>query len=82
MWAKPDWLKETRGSDVLPNMRWFPFVTEWQVALDLPFAFGASPGHGHNYGNTLSEAWTSVLDIQLTQDKAAQLNSIIGKVKG
>ncbi len=81
-WSKPDWLREPRGSDVLPNIRWYPFVTEWQVALDLPFAFGASPGHGHNYGNALSENWTAILDIELGPEKATQLDDIISKVKG
>lgn len=82
MWSKPDWLREPRGSDILANMRWYPFVTEWQVALDLPFAFGVSAGHGHNYGNSLSTDWTAVLNVPLSAEKAAQLKNIIGQVKG
>jgi uncharacterized membrane protein len=79
---KPDWLKEPRGSDVLPNMRWYPFVTGWQVGLDLPFAFGATPGHGHRYGTDLAQAWISVLNMHLSSDQAAQFNQIIDAVKG
>lgn len=79
---KPDWLREPRGNDVLPNMRWYPLVTGWQVALDLPFAFGATPGHGHRYGNSLASSWTAVLDMKLSADKANQLNQIIDQVKG
>jgi uncharacterized membrane protein len=79
---KPDWLREPRGSDVLPNMRWYPFVTGWQVALDLPFAFGATPGHGHRYGNSLLDSWIAVLNMQLSQEKTKQLNGIIDQVKG
>jgi uncharacterized membrane protein len=78
---KPDWLKEERGSDVLPNMRWYPFVTFWQVAGDLPFAFGAPDGHGHRYGNTFVPGWTDVLDIRLGSDQTAQLTKIIDAVK-
>jgi uncharacterized membrane protein len=74
---KPDWLKEPRGSDVLPNMRWYPFITGWQVALDLPFAFGATPGHGHRYDPFLVPAWTSVLNKQLSGAQASQLQQII-----
>lgn len=79
---KPDWLKEPRGSDVLPNMKWYPFVTAWQVGLDLPFAFSATPGHGHRYGNDLAQSWTSVLNMNLTQSQYEQLQQIIDKVKG
>jgi uncharacterized membrane protein len=79
---KPDWLREPRASDVLPNMRWYPFVTGWQVALDLPFAFGASQGHGHRYGIDMPTAWPAVLNMQLTPAQSAQLAKIIGDVKG
>jgi uncharacterized membrane protein len=27
IWRQPDWLKERRGPDVTPRMRWFPFLT-------------------------------------------------------
>lgn len=79
---KPDWLDETRGSDVSPNMRWYPFVTAWQVALDLPFAFGATPGHGHRYGESLTAGWEAVLNANLTNEKSEQLQQIIDQVKG
>lgn len=79
---EPDWLKEPRGSDVLPRMRWYPFVTAWQVALDLPFAFGATPGHGHRYGNDLADSWRAILNIQLSNEKASQLRQTIEDVKG
>jgi uncharacterized membrane protein len=79
---KPDWLKEPRGSDVLPNMRWYPFVTGWQAALDLPFAFGATQGHGHRYGIDMPVAWPAVLNIHLSPQQQGKLESIIGNVKG
>jgi uncharacterized membrane protein len=76
-YQKPDWLREPRGSDVLANMRWYPFVTGWQTGLDLPFAFGATPGHGHRYDIDLPAAWTAVLDKPLSPDKTNQLRQII-----
>lgn len=79
---KPDWLRETRGSDVLPNMRWYPFVTFAQTGLDLPFAFNMTPGHGHRYGNSLANSWVAVLNMSLTTAQTAQLNQIIDQVKG
>lgn len=80
-WSKPDWLKEQRGSDVLSAMHWYPFVTGWQVALDLPFAFGATPGHGHRYSN-ITESWMDVLHRDLSPEKTKQLHDIISDVKG
>jgi uncharacterized membrane protein len=57
---RPTWLKERRGRDVLPGIRWYPFVTFWQVAADLVHAFHAPPGHGHNYGTETVDAWTRI----------------------
>jgi uncharacterized membrane protein len=78
---KPDWLKEPRGHDVLPAMRWYPFVTGWQVALDLPFAFSATPGHGHRYDTSLVSTWLAVLEPGFTAEKSAELQRIIDAVR-
>ena len=78
---QPDWLKEPRGSDVLPNMRWYPFVTGWQMALDLPFAFGATPGHGHRYDNSLTGGWEDILNIHPSPEKSQQLQDIVNQLR-
>ncbi|MCZ6736735.1 MAG: alpha/beta-hydrolase family protein [Actinobacteria bacterium] len=68
--SEPDWLKEgQRGPDVSAQMAWFPLVTMWQVALDLPAAGNVPAGHGHLYtsseylnawlGVTQPEGWTA-----------------------
>ena len=58
--ARPDWLAEPRGADVLPSMRWFPFVTFWQVSADMAFANGVPAGHGHNFGSLPVAAWARI----------------------
>jgi uncharacterized membrane protein len=58
---RPDWLREPRGRDVLDGMRWFPFVTFWQVTLDMPFAVEVPDGHGHRYAAESVAAWATVL---------------------
>ena len=58
---RPDWLHEPRGSDVLPAMRWYPFVTFWQVTADLLFADDSPLGHGHHYGGEFAGAWAAIL---------------------
>jgi uncharacterized membrane protein len=58
---RPDWLREHRAPDVLPAMRWYPFVTFWQVTGDLAYAAYARPGHGHNYRAETVAAWATMI---------------------
>lgn len=60
IFSQPDWLSEPRGSDVSTQMRWWPFVTFWQVAADLTNAQGVSDGHGHRYGSLVLDGWAAV----------------------
>jgi len=61
---EPDWLKSgQRGPDISPEMGWFPLVTMWQVALDLPGAGNVPWGFGHLYTYRANlESW-----VQITQ---------------
>ncbi|RJO78874.1 hypothetical protein D5S18_04145 [Nocardia panacis] len=58
--SQPDWLSEPRGSDVSTQMRWWPFVTFWQVAADLTNAQGVTDGHGHRYGSLVLDGWAAI----------------------
>ncbi|MEV0687526.1 alpha/beta-hydrolase family protein [Nocardia sp. NPDC050378] len=60
LFSRPAWLTEARGPDVSSAMSWYPIVTFWQVAADLPRAQDVSVGHGHNYGNLVPDAWAAV----------------------
>ncbi|NEM06193.1 hypothetical protein GCU54_09220 [Geodermatophilus normandii] len=60
-YARPTWLEEHRGDDVVDAMRWIPFVTFWQVTADLPFAGNVPDGHGHVYTSQYVDAWAQVL---------------------
>ncbi|HLT12095.1 MAG TPA: alpha/beta-hydrolase family protein [Micromonosporaceae bacterium] len=57
---RPDWLEEPQGRDVLPAMRWFPFVTFFQVTADLVLAQDAPKGHGHEFNRTAVAGWAAV----------------------
>lgn len=63
-WSEPDWLKEgQRPPDVSPRMSWFPLVSMWQVALDLPSAGEVPWGFGHMYSiRANTDAWVAVTD--------------------
>ncbi len=78
LFRMPDWLGESRGHDVLDEMVWMPFVTFWQVTVDLPVALNVPAGHGHRYGAEHVDAWAAVLQPDdWTSDKAAQLRQLI-----
>lgn len=75
---KPDWLKEPRGPDVSPLTRWFPFVTFFQVTIDQFFGVTVPNGHGHNYPNTIVNAWAAVTNPpSWNSDKQDRLQAII-----
>lgn len=61
LWTSPDWLKEPRGPDVSPELRWYPVVTFLQIAFDLPLATSVPIGYGHNYAPAhYIDAWLEV----------------------
>jgi uncharacterized membrane protein len=61
LFQKPDWLREKRGYDVLPEMQWAPIVTFLQVSADMAVAVDVPDGHGHRYIRDVVDAWADVL---------------------
>ncbi len=60
MFSQPEWITEEHGPDVIPNLDWYPFVTFWQIAVDMALSAEVPAGHGHNYGGELVDAWLAV----------------------
>ncbi|OBI93721.1 alpha/beta-hydrolase family protein [Mycobacterium sp. 1245805.9] len=61
LFAKPDWLREKRGYDVLPETYWIPVVTFLQVSADMAVAVDVPDGHGHHYVADVANGWAAVL---------------------
>ncbi len=61
LFAKPDWLREPRGSDVSPEMEWIPVVTFLQVSADMAVAVDVPDGHGHVYVRDVANAWAAIM---------------------
>ncbi|MCT1435389.1 alpha/beta-hydrolase family protein [Dietzia maris] len=59
---RPDWLREPLGPDLDPGVRWMPFVTFWQVTLDMVFSADVPAGHGHTFGPDAAQMWAAVLN--------------------
>lgn len=49
LWRAPTWMREPPASDVSPDLRFMPVVTQFQLALDMAIALSAPSGHGHSY---------------------------------
>lgn len=57
----PAWMNEPAASDVSPDMRFVPVVTQFQLALDMALANTAPDGHGHAYyGPDYVRPWVAV----------------------
>ena len=50
---KPDWLREKRGPDVHPGIRWIPLITFLQISADMVASDKVPDGHGHNYSSEI-----------------------------
>ena len=62
IWRAPAWLRDERPPDVPPEMQWFPFVTAFQVMLDMTTALGVE-GFGHFYvADDYIDAWAALTD--------------------
>lgn len=62
-YREPDWMREPRGPDVSPNLRWFPIVTMLQLLVDTMASTTAPVGHGHVYApSDYLEAWIETTD--------------------
>ncbi len=61
-WNEPDWMKQPRGPDVSPDLRWFPVVTMLQLAADM--VVGTAPrGFGHEFApSDYIEAWLALAE--------------------
>ncbi|MCY2976195.1 MAG: alpha/beta-hydrolase family protein [Planctomycetota bacterium] len=61
LYSRPSWLREPRGHDVSPYLKWFPLITLLQIGFDLPMATSIPSGYGHNYAPAnYIDAWIAV----------------------
>ena len=77
MARKPDWLRERRGHDVTDAMRWYPWVTFWQVTADMPMSVATPGGHAHRYYEEYVPAWARVLGVEVDDAEIERLEAAI-----
>lgn len=78
-YREPDWMKQPRGPDVSPYLRWYPVVTMLQLALDM--ATTSPMGYGHVYApEHYIDAWVAVTDPQgLAPGDVERLKAMVSK---
>ncbi len=85
LWEEPAWLRERVGHDVTPAVRWFPWITFWQLAADMPLSIKVTGGHGHAYHEEVVPIWAAVLgqDVEEAQRPAQRRhhNEIIKAIR-
>jgi uncharacterized membrane protein len=78
LFSEPDWLREKRGYDVLPETTWIPVVTFLQVSADMAVAQNVPAGHGHDYVADVADGWAAVLQPPgWTREKTARLRPLL-----
>lgn len=78
LFSEPDWLREKRGYDVLPETQWIPVVTFLQVSADMAVAVDVPSGHGHRYVEDVADGWAAVLSPPgWTQEKTEKLRPLL-----
>lgn len=78
LWHKPEWLDEMRGTGTpMAAMTWWPFITFWQVAADMPVCRNVGPGFGHKYhASQCVPAWAGVLGLDPEADWSQVIDAL------
>lgn len=78
-YVEPSWIREPRGHDVSPSLRWYPVVTMLQLAADIGAGVRAAPpGFGHNFAaEHYIDAWLALTEPDgWTEDDIRRLKSV------
>ena len=68
-WREPEWMREPRGPDVSPDLRWYPVVTMLQLLADLATGT-APPGFGHAIAaEDYIDAWAALSEPEGWSDE-------------
>ena len=81
LWRAPDFLDEPRAPDVAPQMRWYPFVTAFQLLLDMTAALAVPQGYGHYYYyDDYIDGWAALTDPpEWSAERADELKRVFAE---
>lgn len=80
-YRSPDWMKNPRGHDISPELRWYPVVSFVQLAFDMFLSNDTPLGYGHVYAPAhYVNAWVSVTgSSDWTAEELTQLKIYLEK---
>ncbi|MGO1172936.1 MAG: alpha/beta-hydrolase family protein [Actinomycetaceae bacterium] len=61
LWRAPRWMREKAGREVSSAVTWYPWVSFWQIAVDMPRSVTLHGGTAHSYHSELLPSWAAVL---------------------
>lgn len=80
---KPDWLRESRGRDVLDSVQWIPVITFLQVSADMAVSNDVPDGHGHTFHADIADSWAAILQpTQWSADQTLRLRELLRQNAG
>ena len=81
LYQEADWMKEPRGPDVSPALKWYPVVSMLQVLIDMPLSDTVPMGYGHVYSpEDYLDAWIEVAAIDnWSPDRVQALKTLLMK---
>ncbi|WP_375688540.1 alpha/beta hydrolase [Pseudooceanicola sp. LIPI14-2-Ac024] len=63
LWRAPEWMNEPLAPDVWPGLRFWPVVTQFQLAVDMMLAERVPAGQGHHYAaDDYLDGWIALTD--------------------
>jgi uncharacterized membrane protein len=76
LFREPDWMKQPRGRDVSPQLRWYPIVTFLQLLVDMGIGTTTPMGFGHIYApEHYIDAWTAVTNPGVSAQEIQRLKA-------
>lgn len=78
LYREPQWMRDPRGPDVSPALRWYPVVTMVNLAADMAVAQMAPPGYGHDFAaEHYVDAWLALMEPPgWSQDDVRRLKAL------
>lgn len=78
LYREPEWMRDPRGPDVSPALRWYPVVTMLKLAADMAVAQIAPPGYGHDFAaEHYIDAWRALMEPPgWSQDDVRRLKAL------
>ncbi len=77
MLHEPEWLQGETGYGVTKDMRWYPFVTFWQLAFDLVNAGSTAEGYGHLYSpDDYIDSWVALTQPSFSQTEIDSVKQV------